>query len=119
MGKKNKKAAKNRTLSLIQAFDEMYAAERANAKKAMAKLFMETPVVGPRELVEQAKGLVQPTKTLLEVQGANADNVAEFSKMPDGGLHVGVSMNSWGAQFADINLTPEQFAAFKQWVMEN
>lgn len=88
-------------------------------RKACLAWAEEKAVVGPRELVEQAKALVQPTKTLFEVQGSNADNVAEFSKMPGGGLHVGVSMNSWGAQFADITLSTEQFAAFKQWVMEN
>ena len=111
--------------ALLEAFQEIYAEEKAKADDALAKLFLHVPdperpvqFVGPRSL-EKVKGLVQPTKTLLEVQGANADNVAEFSKMPDGGLHVGVSMNSWGAHFADINLTAEQFAAFKKWVMEN
>lgn len=111
--------------ALLEAFQEIYAEEKAKADDALAKLFLHVPdperpvqFVEPRSL-EKVKGLVQPTETLLEMQGSNADNVAEFSKMPDGGLHVGVSMNSWGAQFADINLTPEQFAAFKKWVMEN
>jgi len=44
---------------------------------------------------------------------------AEFEVMPDGSFNVAVTNRSWGGHFADINLTPEQFAAFKQWVMEN
>ena len=48
----------------------------------------------------------------------NGDNVAEFEKMADGGFHVAATNRS-GEEFADINMTAEQFAAFKQWVMEN
>jgi len=48
----------------------------------------------------------------------DGENVAEFEQMPDGGFHVAVA-NRHGEEFADINMTPEQFAAFKQWVMEN
>ena len=86
-----------------------------------AELFTHTPdperpvqFVGPRSLAVRPA----PNKHM-EVQGATTGNVAEFGKMLDGGLHVGVSNGSWGGQFADINLNPEQFAAFKQWIMEN
>ena len=105
--------------ALLQAFQDSYAEEKAKADDALAKLFIHKPdpehtvqFVGPKSL-EKVSGSVQPTATLLEVQGDNPDNGAEFSKMPDGGLHVRATM------FADINLTAEQFAAFKQWVMEN
>jgi hypothetical protein len=111
------------------------AEEKAKADAKLAELFMETPVVGPRELVENlhpipqmGRGktatipLVQPTNKYFCVQETapwdNGENVAEFEKMTDGGFHVAVA-NRHGEEFADINMTPEQFAAFKQWVMEN
>lgn len=72
-----------------------------------------------QERTLQVEPLVQPTNKPFEVQGFAAGNVAEFGKMPDGGFHVAVSSDSWGGQFAEINMTAEQFAAFKQWVMEN
>jgi len=66
--------------------------------------------------------LVQPTNKYFCVQETapwgNGDNVAEFEKMADGGFHVAAA-NKNGEHFADINMTAEQFAAFKQWVMEN
>lgn len=112
--------------ALLQAFQDSYAEEKAKADAALAAAFTHVPdperpvqFVGPRELVEQAKALVQPTKTLFEVQGTRAGNVAEFCKMPDGAFYMGVSGDSWGGCFADITLSTEQFAAFKQWVMED
>ena len=66
--------------------------------------------------------LVKPTNKYFCVQETapwgNGDNVAEFEKMADGGFHVAAT-NRNGEEFADINMTAEQFAAFKQWVMEN
>ena len=106
-------------------FQDNYAEEKAKADAKLAALFTFTPnperpvqFVAPRSL-EKVQALVEPTKTYFEVQEVNTNNVAEFGKMPDGGLHVGVSNRSWIGTFVDINLTPEQFAAFKQWVMEN
>jgi hypothetical protein len=123
--------------ALLQAFQDSYAEEKAKAEAALAAAFIHVPdperpvqFVGPRELVENlhpipqmGRGktatipLVQPTKKYLEVQ--EEGNTAEFEVMPDGSFHVAVTNNSWGGQFADINMNPEQFAAFKQWVMEN
>lgn len=45
-------------------------------------------------------------------------DLAEFEQMPDGGFHVSVVGQS-DERFQSVMLTPEQFAAFKQWVMEN
>ena len=95
---------------------------------------LEKAVVGPRELhmascdmmqammASRRETLVEPTKKYFCVKETapwgDGENVAEFEKMADGGFHVAVA-NRHGEEFADINMTPEQFAAFKQWVMEN
>lgn len=141
MGKKEKKAWRKKWLTwgtenadyvinqaLLQAFQDSYAEEKAKAEAALAAAFIHVPdpehpvqFVGPRELVEM-QALVEPTKKYFCVKETapwgNGENVAEFEQMPDGGFHVAVA-NRHGEEFADINLTPEQFAAFKQWVMEN
>lgn len=45
-------------------------------------------------------------------------DLAEFEVMPDGSLFVSIEGQS-DDRFQCVSLTPEQFAAFKQWVMEN
>jgi hypothetical protein len=53
-----------------------------------------------------------------EVTPWGKGDLAEFEKMPDGTFHVSVLGQS-DDRFQGVTLTPEQFAAFKQWVMEN
>jgi hypothetical protein len=45
-------------------------------------------------------------------------DLAEFEVMPDGTFRVSIEGQS-DDRFQNVWLTPEQFAAFKQWVMED
>ena len=137
MSKKEKKAMKARRKAWLE-FEEIYADEKAKAN--LAKLFIHEPdperpvqFVGPRELhmascdmmqammASRREALVEPTKKYLEVREVlpwGEGDLAEFEKMPDGTFHVSIEGQS-DDRFQGVTLTPEQFAAFKQWVMEN
>lgn len=136
------KIKKQKRKDVVAFYMNAYTKEKAKADAKLAELFayapdperpvqfampraLEKAVVGPREVVEaleKMEALVQPTNKYFCVQETapwgNGDNVAEFEKMADGGFHVAAT-NRNGEEFADINMTAEQFAAFKQWVMEN
>ena len=85
-------------------------------KELLAQQAAEAETVRPAPNTE-----VYATKNYFDVRevGRMGEILAEFEVMHDGGFHVAVSNDSWGGHFADINMTAEQFAAFKQWVMEN
>ena len=53
----------------------------------------------------------------MEVEDEYGD-LAGFEKRSDGTFHVSIEGQS-DDRFQCVSLTPEQFAAFKQWVMEN
>jgi len=57
------------------------------------------------------------TKKYMEVKDEHGE-LAEFEKMPDGTFYFSIA-GQWDDRFQGVSLTPEQFAAFKQWVMEN
>lgn len=124
------KPKKDKRKKAKRIYKELLAQQAAEV--AMAAAFVYTPdperpvqFVMPRSLEESKAETVRPapntevyaTKRHMELKDIYGD-IAGFKAMPDGGFRVSVEGYD-DNRFQSASLTAEQFAAFKQWVMEN